>query len=179
MLLTFTAIDKQAQLRDFSCWLTSLEGAFDALSAISLAGNQLIKAEIIDNEQHTVLPVEAFNGEIFSESIQQLENQWRQILTPLIKPVSKADQWLIKLTRQRIRSIQIGIEQSCRMIDQLEIVLQGTKALICSELQRVRLITRYELMIRSKRNYLATLRDQQNLVLNRLAQLDEIYANRL
>lgn len=80
MLLYFTSIDKQANFRECSWWFNTLEAAFDALNAVSAKGNHIIRAELIDEEKRTALPVDAFDGDSVSMSIKSLENEWQQIL---------------------------------------------------------------------------------------------------
>ncbi len=57
-----------------------MEIAFDALSSMVAKGNQLIKVELIDGDQCLLLPITVFDGQLFSPVIQELENEWRQLL---------------------------------------------------------------------------------------------------
>ncbi|WP_381508399.1 hypothetical protein [Spirosoma flavum] len=102
MFLSFTTIDNLACSRDFSWWFSSIETAMDVLSSISLKGNQLTRAELIDNDQRTQLPVKVFDGSNFSVQIQQLESEWQQALISAL-PISTAsavslDPILVKIT---------------------------------------------------------------------------------
>jgi len=84
MFLTFTAIDKFGQIRNFSWWFDSLEFALDVMSSLSARGKRLIKAEILDNGHSMPLPVDGFDGKPFSTPIKQLEKEWQQLLkTPV------------------------------------------------------------------------------------------------
>jgi hypothetical protein len=80
MFITFTAIDELGQTRDFSWWFTSLEFALDVMSSLSVKGKQIVKAELIDNDHSIQLPVDGFDGQLFSTPIKQLENEWQQLL---------------------------------------------------------------------------------------------------
>ncbi|AKD56617.1 hypothetical protein [Spirosoma radiotolerans] len=80
MLLAFTAIDEYGHSRDFSWWFTSLEFALDVMSSLSAKGKQIVKAELIDNDRSIQLPVDGFDGKLFSTPIKQLENEWQQLL---------------------------------------------------------------------------------------------------
>ena len=80
MFLTFTVLDECGQIRDFSWWFASLEFALDVMSSLSVKGKQILKAELIDNEQIIQLPVDSFDGTLFSAPIRQLEIEWQQLL---------------------------------------------------------------------------------------------------
>lgn len=80
MFLTFTAIDKFGQIRDFSWWFDSLEFALDVMSSLSGKGKQIVKAALIDNDHLVQLPVDGFDGKPFSTPIKKLEKEWQQLL---------------------------------------------------------------------------------------------------
>ena len=63
-----------------------MEVAFDVMNAIRSTGARLITAELIDNDQRTQLPIVAFDGDdtLFSIEIQQLECEWKQLLSQSI-----------------------------------------------------------------------------------------------
>ena len=92
MFLTFTAIDKFGQIRDFSWWFDSLEFALDVMSSLSARGKQLIKAEILDNGYLMQLPVDGFDGKSFSTPIKKLEKEWRQLLKTPVNQRSMASE---------------------------------------------------------------------------------------
>ncbi|GAB3767444.1 hypothetical protein GCM10028818_00220 [Spirosoma horti] len=81
MLLFLTAIDPDQQTRNFTWYFTKIETCFDVLSELSATGNQLLRIELVDNDKHTILPVEIFDGLEFSTPIQALELEWKQILS--------------------------------------------------------------------------------------------------
>ncbi|MFD2935223.1 hypothetical protein [Spirosoma flavum] len=85
MILSLTTITSEAEYRNFSCQFSDLETAFDLLNAIVSEGDQLIEAELLDRDERTLLPIEAFDGESCIMPIKQLEKQWEQILS---KPVT-------------------------------------------------------------------------------------------
>jgi hypothetical protein len=80
MILFFTEIDKVGQYRDHAWWFSNMEFAFNVLSSLSLKGRQILKAELIDNDHHLPLPLEAFDGQTFSTPLQQLESEWQHLL---------------------------------------------------------------------------------------------------
>jgi len=75
-----TIRDATNQHRVCSGWFTDLAIACDVASLVVLEGGQLIKAELIDHHQRTLLPVAAFDGTFFSRPLRQLEYQWQQLL---------------------------------------------------------------------------------------------------
>ena len=80
MLLVLTAIDEDYQLREFSCYLQKLEVGFDLLNDVVAKGHTLVKAHLIDDDQSTPLPLEAFDGTSFLVAIQELEQEWQSLL---------------------------------------------------------------------------------------------------
>ncbi|MFD2937344.1 hypothetical protein [Spirosoma flavum] len=80
MFISFSTIDNKGQLRNFCWWFSGMEFALDMLSSVLYKGNQLVKAELIDNDQCTQLPVDAFDGSNFRRQIQQLESEWQELL---------------------------------------------------------------------------------------------------
>ncbi|AKD53820.1 hypothetical protein [Spirosoma radiotolerans] len=80
MILYFTTVDSLGQTKEFSWWFTTLEFALDVLSHLSSTGRTIIYARLVDNGHHTDLPLDAFDGEIISSSIHQLEVEWQQVL---------------------------------------------------------------------------------------------------
>ncbi|AUD02009.1 hypothetical protein [Spirosoma pollinicola] len=94
MLLSFTSIDQHANFRECSWWLTTPEAAFDALSAVAAKGNQILSALLIDEDQRTILPVDAFDGDIFSAPLKELEQEWQQILSvPVNRQPARNEYW--------------------------------------------------------------------------------------
>lgn len=92
MFLTFTAIDEFGQIRDFSWWFASLEFALDVMSSLSVKGKQIVKAELIDNDHSIPLPVDGFDGKLFSTPIKQLESEWQRLLrTPVNQRPASAE----------------------------------------------------------------------------------------
>lgn len=91
MLLSFTIVDECGQIRDFSWWFTSLEFALDVMSSLAVKGKQIVKAELIDNDHPIQLPVDSFDGKLFSTPIKQLECEWQKILNAPVnqRPISE------------------------------------------------------------------------------------------
>ncbi len=100
MLLTFRSIDQNANFRECSWWLTTPEAAFDALSTIVAKGNQILSAELIDEGQLTVLSVDAFDGDIFSAPIKELENEWKQILSTSVNHQAVYTEYVPRATKK-------------------------------------------------------------------------------
>ncbi|GAB2561696.1 hypothetical protein [Spirosoma aerophilum] len=88
MLLSFTSVDEQANIRECAWWFNTIEAAFEALNAVFAKGNHIIQAALIDDEKRTALPVDAFDGDSVSAPMQELENEWQQLLGQPLKPQS-------------------------------------------------------------------------------------------
>lgn len=84
MLFEFSTINKHTQIRNFSWWFTNLEFAFDAVSLLTLKGSKIIRIELIDDDQRTQLPPEAFDGRSMSHHLKSLENEWIELLNESI-----------------------------------------------------------------------------------------------
>jgi len=81
MLLLLTAVDQQGHVNTFSYELSYLDDGFNLLDTIAQEGHYLVKAQLIDEGKWTHLPVEAFDESPVSPVIQELEKDWKQILT--------------------------------------------------------------------------------------------------
>ncbi|ADB37243.1 hypothetical protein [Spirosoma linguale] len=80
MVLRFTTVDILGNDREYAWWFSTMEYALDVLSSLCASGKYISKAELIDQGHHTTLPVEAFDGSSLSMPIQELENQWLELL---------------------------------------------------------------------------------------------------
>lgn len=83
MHLVLTTVDKQAQFRDFVCQLSTLELLLDAINAIALTSDLIIKAQLFDEgkEKGIELPIDGFDGQPISQQLQTLKKQWQQVLS--------------------------------------------------------------------------------------------------
>ncbi|GAB3883340.1 hypothetical protein GCM10028825_07440 [Spirosoma agri] len=63
-----------------------METGFDRLSTIVGKGYILLKVELGDAEQFTLLPIDAFDGDELSTPIRTLEIEWQEALT---RPVDR------------------------------------------------------------------------------------------
>lgn len=118
MTLSFTASTKQNKLRHFSCQLPELEVALDVLNSIALKGDKILRVQISDEDSCMELPAEAFDGESFTDSLHQLEEQWQLALR---ESVSLPDNnWYIELTRRRIKVYDDRIGQLTLTINKFE-----------------------------------------------------------
>ncbi|GAB3013050.1 hypothetical protein [Spirosoma pulveris] len=84
MLFTFSTINADTQIRNYSWWFNNLEFAFDAVSLLTLKGCQIITIELHDDEQRIQLAAEAFDGNLISDHIKALENEWIELLNESI-----------------------------------------------------------------------------------------------
>ncbi|GAB3774287.1 hypothetical protein GCM10028818_16930 [Spirosoma horti] len=92
MFLSFTIVDEYGLTRDFSWWFTSLEFALDVMSSLAVKGKQIAKAELIDDDHLIQLPVDSFDGKLFSSPIKQLESEWQQLLNAPVNQRSVLDE---------------------------------------------------------------------------------------
>ncbi|WP_144035996.1 hypothetical protein [Spirosoma fluviale] len=67
-----------------------MEYSLDVLSSLCSSNKHVSKAELIDNGQHTSLPVDAFDGQTISTPFQQLESQWQELL---LSPATGNSTW--------------------------------------------------------------------------------------
>ncbi|MBD2753393.1 hypothetical protein [Spirosoma validum] len=147
MILSFTAITSNAQFRDFSCQFTELETALDFLGSVTLQGDTIIKAHILDDDKRVELASEAFDGKSFTEPLHQLEKQWQAILSKPRRSSQANNQWHIDLTRQRIKLYDTRIEQITRMVLQVELLCLRTEEMLLHEPRRDNLVSYYRSML--------------------------------
>jgi hypothetical protein len=99
MFIALKTINTHLDIQDFSCQLNSLEAGLDVVSSIASKNNRLLEVILVDEGRLTQLPIEAFDGQPFSTCIQQLETQWKLLLS---KPANSGLP-LGDLTRRRIK----------------------------------------------------------------------------
>ena len=149
MLLCLTAIDEHQKERQFSCWLPELEVAFDFLNHIVAKGDVLVSAELIDQNQPTRLPVEAFDGISFLPVLQQLKLEWNTVLAepPRLSIGSDVDKirWFreqLARYEQRIIQLELMITDMNRLYQRAEDALRPSRQTSSNPYQSV--LTRYE-----------------------------------
>ncbi|UHG94836.1 hypothetical protein [Spirosoma oryzicola] len=157
MFLQFTTLTKDRQWREFSCQLDELEVGLDVLLSIVKMGDQLINAYLTDGDSRLALPVEAFEGDSFSEPIGQLKREWEQLLAqpPVSQSLTSVD-WrkteviepLIALKQRRIDGLQDTLNQMQQLLYTTELGMQEGP-------YKTRLITHYELIINRYTNSIA------------------------
>lgn len=172
MILSFTAIDKNAQLRDFFCQQDELESALDILSSIASQGDTLLTASIIDEESRLELPVEVFDGQQFSNSFKQLEKQWQAVLSKPIQPKKANDTWYIDLTQQRIGLYQRKIDHLSQLINWLEQFRRHAEKYIYDERLRTKAINRYDSTLTRYRQYIHLAQINQKQIIEKLSPLE-------
>ncbi|WP_420151076.1 hypothetical protein [Spirosoma sp.] len=172
MILSFTAIDASAQLRNFFYQQEELENALDILSAIASQGDTLLNACIIDEKSRLELPVEAFDGQQFSDSIKQLEKQWQTVLSESTRTTEENDTWYVELTRQRVKLYEDRLDQLTKTINQLEVLYQHTEDYMFNERLRTNLINRYSSLLAQYGHYRTLAQAGQKQALERLSLLE-------
>lgn len=171
MILFFSALDNQANHRDFSCGLSSLEANWDLLSSLVAQGSTLLTAYVIDDDVRTNLPLAAFDGFPLSVDIQALQTEWRTILSTPRSVNSIHREELIALTRQRVHNAERAIIAQERMIDYFGKWLERTQKKSISESQRSQLVHQYEMQLAKHRVQLGKAHFYSRLATDRLNQL--------
>ncbi|MFD2934024.1 hypothetical protein [Spirosoma flavum] len=171
MFLIFTTIDSENQLRDFSWWFSSLEIALEVLSSVALRGKQIIKAEILDNDQRINLSPEAFDGSTMSSSIQQLESEWQQILSEPVNLRSVHNEWLVALVRKRIRDNEAHIAQLELAIKTTEQNCRRIRNSICDKRCPSKQLKELEVLLNQYKQYLFNAQTRQKKILDQLIQM--------
>lgn len=169
MILSFTAIDKNDHFRDFFCQIADLEIACDLLSRITMLGDTLVRTQLIDEGNQMELPIDAFDGAPFSESMQQLETQWQEVLNEPVRAVLSDNTWQVELTRHQIDLYEIRIEEFGRLIGKFEGFRQRADAITHGEPWQGRLIRHYDSSLITYRGYIDRAKSgkqaaQQNLI---------------
>ena len=171
MILSFTAIDKNDQFRDFFCQLADLGLAFDLLSRITLLGDTLVKAQVMDEGNRLELPVEAFDGKPFLESMQYLEMQWQDALNEPARPLLPDNTWQIELTRHQISLYESRIGEFNRLIDKFEGFRQRADLTTHDEPWRGRMIRHYNCSLDMYQGYIARARSGKRVAQQKLSLL--------
>ncbi len=99
MTFFLTAADEQGELRMFNFELYILEDGFDVLSKLVARGQTLVEVLLVDNDQITPLPAEAFDGVPLAGAIGRLEREWQVVLSGLL-PQSTANRESIDLLQR-------------------------------------------------------------------------------
>ncbi len=171
MVLFLAALDKEAQLREFSCQLDKLEVAFDFLSTIVARGDTLLSAYILDNEGRTDLPIDVFDGDPFLEAMQEMEKDWQSILSEPLQSDPSQNQYIIQFIQQRVRQYETRMTNEKLMIGRLEQLLLRSEENISSGQIRSRLIRDYEAMINRYQVQLIKTKLCHKIAVERLNQL--------
>lgn len=167
MVLFITAINRQAQARQFSYHTGELEKALDLLSSIIELGDTLLKVQIADEDGLLELPLEAFDKEPFSDAIHQLKIEWERILaqpvSPQLVPVLADD------LNQRVQKLHQNQEASLRAtIDRIQDLIEHTEESLREGTRKARLVTHYQVMIDRYRHSLDKLQECYMITLHRL-----------
>ncbi|CCH55586.1 Photoactivated adenylate cyclase subunit beta [Fibrisoma limi BUZ 3] len=162
MILRFSAIDQQGEIRNFSFQVEKLEAAFAFLTYVVEQGHSLQRASILDGTSLTRLPIEAFDGRPFSDVLDQLEASWQHVLnqpsdqsTPLsndhcivyfstaVRPFNQADLMAL-LAKSRQRNAQVNITGVLLYVHGSIIqVLEGEQAVLTALFDRIKQDTRH------------------------------------
>ena len=172
MILSFTAIDKRNEFRAFSCQLNDLETALNTVSSISSEGDTIISAQVADESSCLNLPIDVFDGEIFSVPLQQLKKQWQAILHEPAHLLLPDNSWHIDLTQQRIKLYDNRIDQFTLVISRFERLRQRVEETIIREPHRSNLLNYYDLTLDKYHQQVERTQVGKELTLKKLKQLE-------
>ncbi len=171
MLLILTAIDENYQLREFSCYLQKLEVGFDLLNDVVAKGHTLVKAHLVDKNQITVLPLDAFDGTSFLTDIQELELEWQSLLQEPL-PLSPSDHdELIQWTQLRVEHYENRVTNLNRTLNRLKQIRQRNQDRTPLKPTQLALDTHYGLLINGYEVQLIKAHLIYNAMLKRLGLL--------
>ncbi|GAB2552606.1 hypothetical protein [Spirosoma aerophilum] len=173
MHLIFSAIDTQAQFRNFSWWFTNLETIYDVLNSVVARGSQLVKIEIVENDQRTALPVEAFDGTFSSEAIYKLEQEWQQLLSTSVHVQPVLNQHMLGLTRQQKKHYENRIAELELAIKTIKEQNQQVMDTVFVEPCRSDLIKKNEMALLQYHHHLAVVQFKQQLIVDQLGQMPQ------
>ena len=157
MILRFSAIDQQGEIRNFSFQVEKLEAAFAFLTYVVEQGHALQRASILDGTSLTRLPVEAFDGRPFSYVLEQLEASWQHVLnrppdqptalsndhcivylSTAVRPFNQADLMAL-LAKSRQRNVQSNITGVLLYVHgSIVQVLEGEQPVLTALFDRIR-----------------------------------------
>jgi hypothetical protein len=171
VMLFLSAFDPQANHREFSCLLPSLEDNCDFLSTLVQQGNTLLTAYLLEEGVRTPLPLAAFDGLPLSPALQRLEHQWQLSLKGPSSVGSVHREELIGLTRRRLHLAESHVSQHQRMITCFGHWLERTQATSMPELLKAQLLDRYQGQLSRHQAQLAKARVNLALITDRFHQL--------
>jgi hypothetical protein len=168
MVLYLSAIDKKGETRNFSCQLSEFEAAFNILNSIVANGDTLLSANILDADNSTALPLEAFDGVPFLDVFRDLESEWKSALGASelqFSPINRQE--MVNWTRQRVNWYESRITSLELTISRVGLLLDRTKE------AQTRLVDHYKSLINSYNRMLLKTRFMHKLALDRLSRLEE------
>ncbi|MVM37141.1 hypothetical protein GO730_04895 [Spirosoma sp. HMF3257] len=170
MTLFLKAITQDGQLRDFAFDFHELEKTFDFLSSIVSKGETLLEAYIIDEEGgHTPLPVAAFDGQPFSETILELQREW--LLALQVSGSSLISDECRKLRLKRMNLLKASLVDSQRMLCSLDKLYKRTEERFTIGSAKTYMLQRYSIMITREKAFFHQLRVYHQLAFMRYHQL--------
>ena len=175
MMLSIRTIDTNNEYRDFHWWFDRIETTFDVLNTISSRGDQILKAEIIDNDQRTVLPAEAFDGigGRCSDAIQELEREWQEILSQPVDLRSVINERLVNLVRNQIRHQNERVARLERVIGKIEQRLQQVERSYGIDGRSINLLSRNQMSLQQYQHQLDLAQSRQKVLQNQLLKLQK------
>ncbi|KAA9357363.1 hypothetical protein [Larkinella humicola] len=113
MVLIIHGIRAEIEWRNLICFPNDYETAFDLLSNFVASGLTLLEASVSDGATLLKLPVDGFDGQLFSPHLQNLQMEWEEILAnrgnyskkPVITPLQEWDRQLIQYYEKQIERV--------------------------------------------------------------------------
>lgn len=171
ILLYFTSIDRDHQLRHFNCQLYQLETVLDTLNLIAVAGSTLLTVYILEDGKRTNLSPQAFDGSDLLKPIRDLQHQWEALLaqprdaTPVYTNLSH-----IEMVLQRIDQFESRMAESDLTIRKFEKLIIQTQQQVQDSSAKTRLIDSYRLSISQQQAYITQAQANRDKWLQKLAQ---------
>ena len=81
MVFCVTAHDKHKRIRHFTYKLDSLEANLNVIHALRTRGHSLLSVQLTDRNRVSDLPVEMFYDVLATIALDELESEWKAILT--------------------------------------------------------------------------------------------------
>ncbi|WP_020599361.1 hypothetical protein [Spirosoma panaciterrae] len=145
------------QERTFSFSGVSLDSGLDIINALAKKGDTLQRVRYLDEDGISELPVYLFDGAPFAQSLANLEQDWRQLLTQPNGFCYDSD-WMNLFQRARhIRQSRIAHLQACH--DQMQQLIWKTQHQMKRGAPKTRLLRHYQQALNHFRTSLARTND--------------------
>ena len=172
MMLFIDGIYQGVTCTNLMYWKQDYESAFEELTDMVANGWVLEHVWLADGPSRVELPVSAFDGESLREPIQQLQQQWRDLLQDKPVPIAgPSNQRLIDWHHQLITYYQRQLTLLNTMILCLEKGITNVAAKQRNPDLRLRVIRQYDFLLTTQKRLLKQTEGNHQRALNRLERL--------